>query len=153
MRDHDRRISATQLKIADEAIKKRLRGEKYRLYHRVSANIGVYTSGNDQRMGKGKGRFDYWAARVPVSRVVFELKGDIHETVVRDAMRLAGNKLPGLWEFVRKGDPPVMGITKLGGDVTEEFLRRPRREAATVRPVQMPSVDNTARRLPATTPV
>jgi ribosomal protein L16 len=153
MRDHDRRISATQLKIADETIKKRLRGLKYRLYHRVSANIGVYTSGNDQRMGKGKGRFDYWAARVPVSRVVFELKGEIHETVVRDAMRLAGNKLPGLWEFVRKGDPPIMGITKLEGDVTEEKLRRPRRGVDAVKPVQVPSLENTARRLPATTPV
>jgi ribosomal protein L16 len=153
MRDHDRRVSATQLKIADETIKKRLRGLKYRLYHRVSANIGVYTSGNDQRMGKGKGRFDYWAARVPVSRVVFELKGEIHETVVRDAMRLAGNKLPGLWEFVRKGDPPIMGITKLGGDVTEEKLRRPRREVDIMKPVQVPSLENTARRLPGTTPV
>jgi ribosomal protein L16 len=153
MRDHDRRISATQLKIADETIKKRLRGLKYRLYHRVSANIGVYTSGNDQRMGKGKGRFDYWAARVPVSRVVFELKGEIHETVVRDAMRLAGNKLPGLWEFVKKGDPPIMGITKLEGDVTEEKLRRPRRGVDAVKPVQVPSLENTARRLPATTPV
>lgn len=153
MRDHDRRISAAQLKIADETIKKRLRGLKYRLYHRVSANIGVYTSGNDQRMGKGKGSFDYWAARVPVSRVVFELKGDIHETVVRDAMRLAGNKLPGLWEFVRKGDPPVMGVTRLGGDITEESLRRPRREVGTVKRISVPSLDHTSRRLPATTPV
>ena len=153
MRDHDRRISAAQLKIADETIKKRLRGLKYRLYHRVSANIGVYTSGNDQRMGKGKGSFDYWAARVAVSRVIFELKGEIHETVVRDAFRLAGNKLPGLYEFVRKGDPPVMGVTKLGAGVTEEFLRRPRREVGSVTPVQVSSVDATARRLPATTPV
>ena len=152
MRDHDRRISATQLKIADETIKKRLRGLKYRLYHRISANIGVYTSGNDQRMGKGKGRFDYWAARVPVSRIIFELKGEIHETVVRDAFRLAGNKLPGLYEFVRKGDPPVMGLMKLGGDVTEEMLRRPRREGGSVGPVEAPSIDATARRLPATTP-
>jgi ribosomal protein L16 len=154
LRDHDRRISAAQLKVADETIRKRLRGMKYRLYHRVSANIGVYTSGNDQRMGKGKGSFDYWACRVPVSRVVFELRGDIHEQVVRDAMRLAGNKLPGLWEFVRKGDPPVMGITKLGaGETSEEFLRRPRRVLEGVGSVAVPSLDDTARRLPATTPV
>lgn len=33
----------------------------------------------------------------------------------------------GLWEFVRRGDPPVMGITPLKNGVTEEFLRRPRR--------------------------
>jgi ribosomal protein L16 len=95
MRDHDRRISATQFRIADETIKKRLRGMKYRMYYRLSANIGVYTSGNESRMGKGKGSFDHWAARVAVSKVIFEIKGDLHEQVVRDAFRLAGNKLPG----------------------------------------------------------
>ena len=96
MRDHDRRISAKQLQIAAEAIRKRLRGQRYRLYTRVCANTGVYTSGNEVRMGKGKGSFDYWAARVAVSRILFELKGDnLHEQIVRDAFRLAGNKLPG----------------------------------------------------------
>ena len=95
MRDHDRRIAAKQLQIAADAIKMRLRGQRYRLYTRVCANIGVYTKGNEVRMGKGKGSFDYWAARVAVSRVLFELKGDLHEQIVRDAFRLAGNKLPG----------------------------------------------------------
>lgn len=46
-------------------------------------------------MGKGKGSFDYWAARVAVSQIVFEISGELHEQVIRDAMRLAGNKLPG----------------------------------------------------------
>lgn len=95
MRDHDRRISAKQLQIGAETIRKRLRGQRYRLYTRVCANTGVYTSGNEVRMGKGKGSFDYWAARVAVSRILFELKGDLHEQIVRDAFRLAGNKLPG----------------------------------------------------------
>jgi ribosomal protein L16/L10AE len=46
-------------------------------------------------MGKGKGSFDHWASRIAVSKVIFELKGDIHEQVVKDAFRLAGNKMPG----------------------------------------------------------
>ena len=129
MRDHDRRISAMQLKIGAETIQKRLRGETYKLYTRVSANIGVYTKGSEVRMGKGKGKFDYWAARVPVNRVVFELKGrNLHEKVVKEAFRLAGNKLPGLWELCRKGDPPIVGLTKLGDGVTLESLKRARRE-------------------------
>ena len=99
MRDHDRRISAAQLKVAEEAIKKRLRGMKYRLYMRVAANIGVYTSGNESRMGKGKGSFDHWASRVAVSKIIFEIRGDLHEQVVRDALRLAGTKLPGEFEL------------------------------------------------------
>lgn len=47
------------------------------------------------RMGKGKGNFDHWATRMAVSQILFELRGRIHEQVVRDAFRLAGNKLPG----------------------------------------------------------
>ena len=63
MRDHDRRISAAALDLGMKTIRQRLRGERYRIYTRVCANIGVYTSGNEVRMGKGKGKFDYWAAR------------------------------------------------------------------------------------------
>ncbi|KAI9718231.1 MAG: hypothetical protein M1812_004221 [Candelaria pacifica] len=142
MRDHDRRVSAAQLKNGEETIRKRLRGMRYRLYMRICANIGVYTSGNESRMGKGKGSFDYWASRVAVSKIIFELKGDVHEQVARDAFRLAGNKMPGLYEFVKRGDPPVMGITKLGDGVTAEELRRPR--------IKLP-LEQTAERLPAST--
>ncbi|KAI9770766.1 MAG: mitochondrial ribosomal large subunit component [Geoglossum simile] len=127
MKDHDRRVSAAQLKNGEEAIRKRLRGLKYRLYMRICANIPVYSSGNESRMGKGKGTFDYWASRVAVSKIIFELKGDLHEKVAREAFRLAANKMPGLYEFVKRGDPPVMGITKLDG-VTAEELKRPRRK-------------------------
>lgn len=81
------------------------------------------------RMGKGKGSFDHWATRMAVSQILFELRGKIHEQVVRDAFRLAGNKLPGQWEFVKKGEPAVVGITKLDG-VTLEELKRPRRQVA-----------------------
>lgn len=95
MKDHDRRLPAKSLKIAEETIKRRLRGMDYTLYKRVSANLGVYTKGNEQRMGKGKGKFDYWTAKVPVSRIVFELKGKLHEKIAREAFRLAGHKLPG----------------------------------------------------------
>jgi hypothetical protein len=98
-------------------------------------------------MGKGKGSFDHWATRMAVSQILFEIKGRLHEQVVRDAFRLAGNKLPGQykqsvlptfsqskhclgqWEFVKKGEAPMVGITKLDG-VTLEDLKRPRREVA-----------------------
>jgi len=46
-------------------------------------------------MGKGKGSFDHWAARVAINQVVFEIRGNVHEKVIRDAFRLAGVKLPG----------------------------------------------------------
>ncbi len=34
--------------------------------------------------------------------------------------------ISGMYEFVKKGDPPVVGITKLDG-ITLEELKRPRR--------------------------
>ncbi len=47
-------------------------------------------------MGKGKGEFDHWACRVPVSRIVWEVGGgNISEEIAREALRQAGNKLPG----------------------------------------------------------
>lgn len=120
-----------QLKLGQETIQRKLRGMNYKLYTRVSANIGVYTKGNEMRMGKGKGKFDYWAARIAVSRIVFEIKGDMHEKVIREAFRLASHKLPGLWETVKKGEPPMVGITKLGNGVTLESLKRARRDVPT----------------------
>jgi hypothetical protein len=47
MCDHHRRVSAAQLKVGEEAIKVRLKGMRYRLYKRVCASIGVYSSGNE----------------------------------------------------------------------------------------------------------
>ncbi|KAH8687743.1 ribosomal protein L10e/L16 [Tricladium varicosporioides] len=138
MCDHHRRVSAAQLKNGEEAIKVRLKGMRYRLYKRVCASIGVYSSGNEVRMGKGKGSFDHWASRIAVSKIIFELKGDVHEQVARDAFRLAGNKMPGQYEFVKKGDAPVVGITKLDG-VTMEELKRPRRKVPLPMPIDIGS--------------
>jgi ribosomal protein L16/L10AE len=50
MTDHHRRISAKHLKMAEDTIKVRMRGQKYRLYKRKNCNVGVYISGNDVRM-------------------------------------------------------------------------------------------------------
>lgn len=55
MSDHHRRVSAAQLKIGEDAIKVRLKGMRYRLYKRISANIGVYSSGNEVGFGASRG--------------------------------------------------------------------------------------------------
>ncbi|KAK3371205.1 ribosomal protein L10e/L16 [Lasiosphaeria ovina] len=147
MWDHHRRISAAQLFLAEKTIKTRLRGQKYRLFKRVACNVGVFISGNEIRMGKGKGSFDHWAARVAVNQVVFELRGQLHEQVVRDAFRLAGQKLPGQWEVVKKGDAPVVGITKLENGVTLEDLKRPRKKLPEA-PLEPPSLASTSTSAP-----
>ncbi len=57
MSDHHRRVSAAQLKIGEEAIKVRLKGMRYRLYKRVCASIGVYSSGNEVCWRNGPAMF------------------------------------------------------------------------------------------------
>jgi large subunit ribosomal protein L16 len=54
-------------------------------------------------MGSGKGSPEYWVAVVKPGRVMFEI-GGIEESVAKEAMRLAGHKLPIKTKFVKKSE-------------------------------------------------
>lgn len=64
----------------------------------------------ETRMGKGKGSPEYWVAVVKPGRILFELAG-VEESVAREAMRLASNKLPVRTKFIKVED--------IGGDANE----------------------------------
>ena len=55
----------------------------------------------ETRMGSGKGSPEYWVAVVKPGRVMFEMDG-VSEETAREAMRLAGHKLPIKTKFVVK---------------------------------------------------
>jgi len=55
----------------------------------------------ETRMGSGKGNPEGWVAVVKPGRVMFELAG-VDEELARDAMRLAGHKLPIRTRFVKR---------------------------------------------------
>ena len=55
----------------------------------------------ETRMGSGKGSPEYWVAVVKPGRVMFEMDGVAPE-VAREAMRLAGSKLPIKTKFMIK---------------------------------------------------
>ena len=55
----------------------------------------------ETRMGSGKGSPEYWVAVVKPGRVLFEMDG-IDEATAREAMRLAGHKLPIKTKFMMK---------------------------------------------------
>lgn len=55
----------------------------------------------ETRMGSGKGAVEYWVAVVKPGRVLFEMEG-IDEATAKEAMRLAGNKLPIKTKFITK---------------------------------------------------
>jgi large subunit ribosomal protein L16 len=60
----------------------------------------------ETRMGSGKGSVEYWVAVVKPGRVLFEMSG-VSEDVAREAMRLAGHKLPVKTKFVKKAQENV----------------------------------------------
>jgi len=53
------------------------------------------------RMGSGKGAPDHWIAVVKPGRVMFEIAG-VPEETAREALRLAGHKLPVKCKIVKK---------------------------------------------------
>ena len=53
----------------------------------------------ETRMGSGKGSPEGWVAVVKPGRVMFELSG-VPEDLAREAMRLAGHKLPVKTKFI-----------------------------------------------------
>ena len=65
----------------------------------------------ETRMCSGKGSPEYWVAVVKPGRVLFEM-GGVNPTIAREAMRLAGHKLPIKTKFVVKGQ-------ELGGEQNE----------------------------------
>ena len=57
----------------------------------------------ETRMGSGKGSPEYWVAVVKPGRVLFEI-GGVTEDAAKEAIRLAGHKLPMKTKFVKKAD-------------------------------------------------
>ena len=65
-------------------------------------------------MGSGKGNPEFWVAVVKPGRVLFEIEG-VSEEVAREALRLAGHKLPCKVKFIKKETE-----TNEGGEKNEE---------------------------------
>ena len=55
----------------------------------------------ETRMGSGKGSPEYWVAKVKPGRVLFEL-AEVNEEIAREALRLAGHKLPCKVKFIKR---------------------------------------------------
>ncbi|KAJ7594341.1 mitochondrial ribosomal protein L16 [Mycena floridula] len=105
------RFSAKQLTTAMDVIQRKLKALKgSKLYTRVFPDIPVCVKGNENRMGKGKGAFEFWATRVPTGRVIFEIGGTpMREELARDILRQAASKLPTAMEFIKRSTPPRLG--------------------------------------------
>ena len=83
----------------------------------------------ETRMGSGKGSPEGWVAVVKPGRVMFELAG-VPEPLAREAMRLAGHKLPVRTKFVTaRGRPDDRRrAARLDDDELVERIATARRE-------------------------
>ena len=65
-------------------------------------------------MGSGKGSVEFWVAVVKPGRVLFEMAG-VSEDVAKEALRLAGHKLPVKTKFIKR-EEVAQEIKEEGGE-------------------------------------
>jgi len=95
-------IEARQIESARIALTRYMkRGGK--VWIRIFPDKPVTSKPAETRMGKGKGAVDHWVAVVKPGRIIFEISG-VREEIAKEAVRLAGNKLPIATRFITRGE-------------------------------------------------
>ncbi|TMI87734.1 MAG: 50S ribosomal protein L16 [Bacillati bacterium ANGP1] len=93
-------VTAQQIEASRRAVTRFIkRGGK--LWIRVFPDKPVTKKPAETRMGSGKGNPEFWVAVVRPGRMMFEL-GGVTEEVAREALTLAGHKLPIRTKFVHR---------------------------------------------------
>ncbi len=93
----DRQIEAARIALT-RYIK---RGGK--VWIRIFPDKPVTKKPAETRMGKGKGAPEFWVVVIKPGRILFEIEG-VSEIMAKEALRLAGNKLPLKTKFVSRHD-------------------------------------------------
>jgi ribosomal protein L16 len=96
------RINSRQIESARQAMTRHIkRGGQ--IWIRIFPHTPVTRKPLDVKMGGGKGNPEYFAAKVKAGTVMFEIRG-VDEATAKEAMRLAGHKLPVRTKIVARGD-------------------------------------------------
>lgn len=94
------RISSRQIEAARQAMTRYVkRGGQ--IWIRIFPHTPVTRKPQDTKMGSGKGNPEFFVAKVKPGTILFEMEG-VSEEVAREAMRLAGHKLPVKTSFLIK---------------------------------------------------
>lgn len=96
------RITSRQIESARQAMTRYVkRGGK--IWIRIFPHTPVSRKPQDVKMGSGKGNPEFFVAKVRPGTILFEMQG-VSEDVAREAMRLAGHKLPVKTKFLTRGE-------------------------------------------------
>jgi len=99
--EHER-ITARQIEASRQAMTRYIkRGGK--IWIRIFPHIAVTRKPQDVKMGIGKGIPEFYVAKVKPGNELFEMQC-VSVEVAREAMRLAGNKLPVKTKFLVRED-------------------------------------------------
>jgi large subunit ribosomal protein L16 len=93
-------ITNTQIEAARVALTRNMK-RKGKLWIRIFPDKSVTGRPPETRMGKGKGQPEKWVATVRPGNILFELDG-IPESVARESLRLAADKLPVRTKFLTR---------------------------------------------------
>lgn len=93
-------MTNVQIEAARVALTRNMK-RKGKLWIRVFPHKSVTARPPETRMGKGKGAPEHWVAVVRPGTMLFELDG-LPESVARESLRLAANKLPIRTRFVAR---------------------------------------------------
>ena len=91
----DRQIEAARVAIT------RFVKRNGRVWIRIFPDKPITKKPQETRMGKGKGSPEQWVSVVKPGRILYEMEG-VTEVQAREAMRLAGHKLPLKTRFVTR---------------------------------------------------
>lgn len=95
-------MEARQIEAARIALTRFMkRGGK--VWIRVFPDKPITAKPAETRMGSGKGAVDHWVAVVKPGRIIFEI-GGVSEEIAKEAVRLAGHKLPVRTRFIKRGE-------------------------------------------------
>lgn len=93
-------LTARQLEASRRAMTHAVaRGGK--IWIRVFPHNPVTKKAAEVPMGSGKGSLEYWSAILKAGTIIFEMDG-LPEATAREALRLAGHKLPFKTRFVSR---------------------------------------------------
>jgi len=94
------RVTSRQIEAARQAITRYVkRGGK--VWIRIFPHTPVTKKPLDVKMGSGKGEPQHFVAKVKAGTVMFEI-ADVTEEQAREALRLAGHKLPVRVKIIKK---------------------------------------------------
>ena len=99
-------ISARQIEASRRAIVRAMR-RRGKVWIRIFPDKPITKRAAESRMGKGKGDVEYWAAVVKPGRIMFEVGGDIDDSVAVEALKRASYKLPIKVKIVRRDEVEV----------------------------------------------